>query len=110
MLFILAQTPEELGVFQKLIQDGGPFVGAFGLFVIGGIVLTKYGLMPVLSSILAIHTSAKETAVIHADASRANQAASEKNVVAATMNQAATVAAGEITEKLLSQLAESRKS
>ncbi len=109
-MVLLAQAADELGVLQKLIQDGGPFVGAFALFVLGGVVLTKYGLMPVMSSILTIHTSAKETAIIHADASRANQAAAEKNVMAATMSQATTVAAGEITEKLLNQLAESRKS
>lgn len=100
----LAQA--ELGALQSLVKEGGPFAIAFGLLIVGGIILWKYALKPVLDSLQSMHSTAASCAASHAEASRNNLAAAEKNGVAAAMNQAAAQHTGAIAERLLDKLSE----
>lgn len=96
----------ELSALQQLAKDGGPFCLAFAIMVIGGLLLWKYALKPAMDSLQTMHSTAATCAAAHAEASRNNLSAAEKNAVAASINQAAAEHTGSIAERLLDKLSD----
>ncbi len=65
-------------LWNELVHNGGPWVGVFVTIVFGGVLLCRYGLIPVLKSVGPLIEGLAEISRANLEASKTLESVAEK--------------------------------